>query len=239
MVATPVGLAVYSAIGTSVWDLRNLIASWPGFALVLGALLTGPRGRLRWLAVGLVAVGFAIGAAQLLNPENQRPDYAAAAAFVLSHGSHRDPVAIIEAPTPGPYAAMDAALAFAGSRGRPLLRIGAPSLGAVLRAPPYAFLPAPSASALAAQTVCAGGDGNVFVIAPGSAPGRALLGPGVVDSARALGPVFGSGTSGRLFGTVFAPLAAYMRALGPRFALVRTVRLPGFLRLSLYVLRRR
>jgi len=36
--ATPVGLALYSTVRDSAWDLRNLISSWPAFGLTLGAL---------------------------------------------------------------------------------------------------------------------------------------------------------------------------------------------------------
>jgi hypothetical protein len=148
-------------------------------------------------------------------------------------------VAIIQAPTPGPYSALDAAFAFAGDPGRRLLRVGAAPLATVLRSPPYAFLPATTPSALAAQTFAAGGDGKVFVIAPGIATAGELLRSGVVNDAQVLGPAFGTGTSGALFGTVFVPLSAYMRAISSRYVPVQTVRLHGFLRLSVYVFQRR
>ena len=237
--ATPVGLAAYSALGTSTWDLRNLISSWPGFALVLGALASAPPARWRIVTVGLVLAGFAVGAGKLMSPADQRPDYAAAAAFVLAQGARTDPVAIIPAPTPGPYAGPDAAFAFAGDPRRPLLRVGAPSLDAVLRAPPYAALPATPTSTLVASTVRSPSDGRLFVITPGTAGIDALLHSGAVDTARVLGPVFGSGPTGALLGTVFPPLSAYLRAISSRFEWVRTIRLPGFLRLSVYEFRAR
>jgi 4-amino-4-deoxy-L-arabinose transferase-like glycosyltransferase len=236
--AAPVGLALYSAVADSAWDMRNLISSWPAFALSLGALLMIQGRRLGILAAALVIVGFVIGAARQLPSFNERPDYAAAAHLVLSRGALGDPVAIVQAPTPGPYSAMDAAFAFAGDPGRPLLRVGAPSLEAVLKAPPYAFLPASSPAALATATERVGAP-EVFVIVPGTAPAAELLRPAALDVRQALGPNFGTGISGALLGTVFTPVSAYLRAIAARYVPVQTIHLPGFLRLSVYVFRRR
>jgi hypothetical protein len=230
-------MAIYSIFRDSVWDLRNLITSWPGWALVMGAILTSPRRPVRYAVIGLVAVGFALGAAQLLRSRYERPDYAAAARYVLTHGGRSDPVAIIPTPSPGPYSAMDAAFAYQGDPGRPLLRVGSPSLGAVLAAPPYAILRAASAAQLAAQTE-AGGD-EVFVIAPGTASVAQLLRSGTVNNRGVLGPTFGTGVTGALLGTIFTPLSAYMKAISNQFVPVQTRRLPGFLWLSVYTFRRR
>lgn len=234
--ATPVGLAAYSSVGQSAWDGRNLISSWPGAALAAGALLTSPRPPLRLLTVGAVVAGFAIGAVQLLSPADQRPDYAAAAALIRANGSPHDPVAVIPAPTPGPYTAMDAALAYAGQPGHRVLRIASAQLPQVLAAPPYAFLPETPASRLAAMTEARSGSGRVFVVVPGVATVPQLLRSGVIDAPLVLGPLFGTGTPGRLYSTVFVPLSAYLRALAPRYRLVSTRRLNGFLPLSVYVL---
>jgi hypothetical protein len=238
-VATPVGLALYSWLGHDTWDVRNLITSWPGLALAMGALLASPGPPLRLVGLGLVTLGFAIGAAKLLSNANERPNYAGAARFILLHGVPSDPVAIVPAPTPGPYSAMDAAFAYAGDRGRPLLRVGVAPLGAVLRARPYAVLPATPAQTLAAQTVAGGGRDELFVVAPGTASVTDLLHSGVVDAPRVLGPVFGTGTTGSLLASVFGPLSAYLRAIAHRYAPVETVHFSGFLRLSVYVFRRR
>ena len=234
--ATPVGLAAYSSVEQSAWDGRNLISSWPGAALAAGALLTSPRPPLRLLTVGAVVAGFAIGAVQLLSPADQRPDYAAAAALIRANGSPHDPVAVIPAPSPGPYTAMDGALAYAGDPGRPLLRIASAQLPQVLAAPPYAFLPETPASRLAAMTEAQSGSGKVFVVVPGTATEPQLRRSGVIDAPLVLGPLFGTGTPGRLYSTVFVPLSAYLRALAPRYRLVSTRRLNGFLPLSVYVL---
>jgi hypothetical protein len=208
-------------------------------ALAAGALVTGSRAPLRHVVTGLLCLGFVLGAVPLLKSSNQRPDYAAAGRYVLEHGNPRDPVAIIPAPAPGPYTAMDAAFAYAGSPGRSLLRVGSAQLSAVLAAPPYAFLPQTSAATLAAATDRAGGDGRVFIVAPGTASLTDLLRSGPIDAPLVLGPIFGTGTSGRLYSTVFPPLSAYLRALSRRYRPVATRRLPGFLELSLYVLARR
>jgi hypothetical protein len=237
--ATPVGLALYSTLATDTWDMRNLISSWPGFALAAGALLTRPAAPLRFLTLGLVIAGVAIGAAQLLSAAHQRPDYTAAADFIIAEGPPTDPVAIVPAPTPGPLAAMDAALADAGEPGRPLLRIGSAPLQAVLRAPPYAFLPATPAAALADQAAKIAPGAKLFVVAPGNVPLGVLLQSGRIDVRAALGPVFGSGTSGRLFATLFGPLSDFLRAAQPRFRPLQTRTFPGILRLSVYVLERR
>jgi hypothetical protein len=232
--ATPVGLVLYSALGTDTWDVRNLISSSPGLALVLGGIATAPTGRWRLVTGCALVAGFALGGAELLRREDQRPDYAAAARIVLAQG-RRDSVAIISSPSPGPDAAMDAAFAFAGDPGRRLLRVGSPTLSEVLRARPYAALAPSPARALAAQTA---GD-ELFVVAPGRASLGRLLAGGPVNIGRALGPVFGSGRTGALLGTVYPPLEAYLRAVAGRYQPVGTRVLPGFLPLSVYVLRRR
>jgi hypothetical protein len=235
--ATPVGLALYSLLRVDTWDARNLIASWPGLALCLGGLAScGPRAA-RIAATGLTLAGFALGALLLLSPQRQRPDYAQAARLVL-HGSggQSAAVAIVVAPTPGPLAAMDAAFAYAGDAGRPLLRIGSPTLAATLKAPPYAFLPSTPPAVLSAEASRAP---KLFVIAPGRVPLANLLRSGAVDPAAALGPSFGAGTSGRLLATVFVPLSEFLRAALPEFRPVQTRVLPGMLPLSVYVFVRR
>jgi hypothetical protein len=237
--ALPVALALYSALGSSIWDMRNLICSWPGFALALGALLTSAKQPLHLVAAALVATGFAIGAVKLASPQHQRPDYTAAARFLIREGAPDDPIAVVPAPTPGPLSAVDAALRYAGEPGRPLLRVGSAPLEAVLKAPPYALLPATPPATLAGQAAAASARGKLFVIAPGMTPLSALLGLGRLDPRAALGPVFGSGTTGRLLGSVFGALSSFFKALAPQFQPLQRRTFPGFLRLSVYVLERR
>jgi hypothetical protein len=131
---------------------------------------------------------------------------------------------------------MDAALAYAGQPGRPVLRIASAQLPQILAATPYAFLPETPARQLAAMTEARSGSGRVFIVVPGRATVPQLLRSGVIDAPLVLGPLFGTGTPGRLYSTVFGPLSAYLRALAPRYRLVATRRLNGFLPLSVYVL---
>jgi 4-amino-4-deoxy-L-arabinose transferase-like glycosyltransferase len=238
-VATPVGLVLYSALRESVWDMRNLISSWPGFAVALGTVLTGVRGRFTLVPLALVAGGFAVGATSLLSAGYQRPDYTAAVRFVLHDGRTQDPVAIVQAPTNAPLAAVDAALAYAGQRRRTVLRIGSPPLQAVLRAPPYALLPPTPGAVLASQAGHLAGASRLFVIAPGTAGLAALLHSGRVDARAVLGPLFGSGTTGALLATTYEPLSSFMRAAGRWFRPVESRTFPGFLKLSVYVFERR
>ncbi len=145
--APPAEIALYSAVGNTVWEARNLIAGSPALLLVVGAFLTSVRGVLRIAAVGLVTAGFAIGAAKMLDAGYRRPDYNAAVNFVYRAGAPGDPVIDLPSTTPGPLTELDAAFALAGRSPRerhPILRLGFPSLAALLHAPPYALVfPAP------------------------------------------------------------------------------------------------
>src|SRR5204862_4242496 len=116
-------------------------ASSPGLALAAGALLSGCGARLRFLAAGIVLVAFSIGAVKMLDAAVQRPDYAAAAAFIDSSRGPGDPVLDLPLATPGPLTGLEAALTYDGtppSRRYPVLRAGIPSRRAMLHARPYA-----------------------------------------------------------------------------------------------------
>jgi 4-amino-4-deoxy-L-arabinose transferase-like glycosyltransferase len=115
--AAPVGAAVYSAVGNSVFLPRNLIGSTPALAVAVGLLLTSARAALRIGAVALVVAGLAIGAVKMLEASYQRPDYQAQASYVERLGNPADPV--IEAPDPlavGPFTGFEAALRQVGGR---------------------------------------------------------------------------------------------------------------------------
>lgn len=236
--ATPVGLVLYSVLRVDTWDMRNLISSWPGLALCLGAIVAGHR-RLWRIAVPALVLGFLWGAVQLLPADHERPQYDRAADFILAHGGRTDPVAVITAPTPGPLSEMDAALAYAGDPGRPLLRIGAPTLAATLAAPPYALLPAVPIATLAAQAERTGAGQPLFIVAPGVEPVSGLLAGAPVSPRAALGPDFGAGHSGQIFATVFIPLSQFVRAIAHDFAPARTVVYRGILDVSVYEFVRR
>lgn len=230
--ALPVGLALYSLFRDSVWDERNLIASWPGFGLLLGGLTLCAEGWGRAVAVGLVVAAFAIGAVKLLTPAHQRPDYRAAVRSVPVGAG----IVELPGPTPGPLSEVDAALADGGdwrAQTRPVLRIGPPR-SSVLDAAPYASLPEPAPAALAGRAALEADGGKLFVISYGAAPASALRPGGVLDARAAFGPEFGTGATGYLLAIEFGRLQAFARALEPRFV-PRAVRIfPGFLPVSVY-----
>ncbi len=167
----PIAVALYSWLGPhTVFNSNTLIFCLPGLALGTGALVTSGPGPARLAASGLVIAGFAIGAAKMLQAGSQRPDYGAAASFIDRSTPPTDPVLDWPAPTPGPLTSLDVALAHVGSRRdkhRVVLRVGYPSLEAILREPPYANVPAPPASAVVAQAEPAAKGGDLLAVVPG------------------------------------------------------------------------
>jgi hypothetical protein len=120
--STPVGEALVSAISTNLFGTRNLAASWPAFALCLAALLVAAGPRLRFAAAALAVASFAIGAAKLLDPQFQRPDYEAAAASIDTEAVSGDVVVDGTSVTPGPYSGLDVAF----DRFHRVFRVGIP-----------------------------------------------------------------------------------------------------------------
>ena len=223
----PVGLAVYSALGNSLWEPRNLIASSPGLALVIGALITTAGGLLRVAAVGLVVGAFAISGAQMLKSDFQRPDVAGAARFINEVGTSGDPV--VEAPfyTPGPLLPLgDVALPEADrstKENHPALRILYPPLGALLRAPPYASPPSTPAGDVARMAVELARGGRIFLVTPGAGAD--------------IGPALGDTPSGRYLVAILGPLGTFLKGLRSQFRLSETRTLPGIVPVSVYVFR--
>jgi mannosyltransferase len=81
--ATAAAGAVFSLLGgTHIISTRNLAASWPGFALVLGLLAASAGPRLRYAAAALLVGGFAVAAVKMLDSDYSRPQYEDAVAFV-------------------------------------------------------------------------------------------------------------------------------------------------------------
>jgi mannosyltransferase len=223
--AMPVGLIVYSWLGQSLWDERNLAASWPGLAVAIGALINGTDGLLRWATVCLVIGGFAIGAIDLLSPDHQRPDYRAAAAFIRRGGDRG--VAIVEAAafTPGPITELEAAFGVTGqspARSDPVLRIGRAPLSVERHAPPYASLPIPSGVAIARRATHRALQGTLFVVTLGAIPAA------VLRAQRVSGSASGGGVG----------VAAFLRALPADLRLIQTKTFPGFFPVSVYVFSR-
>ncbi len=171
--AAPVGIALYSSVGNSVWDSRNLVSSWPGFAVLVASLLTRPPRVWRLPALALVLGAFAIGALTSLEHRYSRPNYQAAADYITREGS--GPVVDWPDISPGPLDELEAALALAGSsRRHPVLRLGIAPLGAVLRAPPFETLPPLPGEAVAREAERLAGDGRLFLVLPDPYPLSAL-----------------------------------------------------------------
>jgi 4-amino-4-deoxy-L-arabinose transferase-like glycosyltransferase len=218
--AAPVGVALYSALRESVWGARNVISSWAGFAVLLGALVSYPKTIWRLPATGLLLVAFAIGGLSMVPASNHRPDYQDAIAYIDSVGA--GPIADLVAPTPGPPTETEAALALAGSaRAHPVFRIGLPTLKAVLAAPPYTPLRAQSGEVVAAHAVAAAGNGLLFIVAPTSVPIASL------QSARRL-HAHSNASQLAIFGT-------FLGALPARFHPVRSRTFAGLAPVTVYV----
>jgi hypothetical protein len=119
--ALPVGTALASALSINLWGTRNLAASLPAVALLVGALVAVPRTRISLAAALLLIGGFGIGAARMLDQENQRPDLDGIAAEI-----ERQPAgtAVIDSGplTPGPLTGLD----FLIDGDYPVLRLGQP-----------------------------------------------------------------------------------------------------------------
>ena len=93
LVVTPVAEALFSAVSTHIFGLRNLAASWPALALVFAYLVIAAGRRIGPAAAALVVVGLALGAARMVADDYGRPDYGSAARYVertVRPGRRRD-----------------------------------------------------------------------------------------------------------------------------------------------------
>lgn len=68
-IATPLGEALLALVGTDLLGSRNMTASWYGFALSIGALITIPGGMLAVACTCVVLGGYGAAAANLLRGE--------------------------------------------------------------------------------------------------------------------------------------------------------------------------
>jgi 4-amino-4-deoxy-L-arabinose transferase-like glycosyltransferase len=107
--SVPAGLAIYSLLGPTVFTPRNLVGSSPALAIAVGAVLTAGAGPLRIVAVAAVVGGLALGGTKMLDPDNQRPDYAGVVDFIDAAGPADSPVASYAPATWGPQSALEAA----------------------------------------------------------------------------------------------------------------------------------
>jgi hypothetical protein len=160
--ATPVGALLTSAIGTNVFGVRNLAASWPGLALALAAFLVAAGPRLRIAAVALTLASFAIGAVRMLDDGFQRPNYRGAAALIDRAAAPGDPVIDAAVASPGPLSGVDVAL----DEPHPLFRVGAPQE----RGHPFTVIDRVQPAKSVARQAAAAADGRpIFVVSGATA----------------------------------------------------------------------
>jgi mannosyltransferase len=106
-VATPLGEAVYSALGTNLLGARNLNASSPGLAVAIGAVVTSAALPLAIAAATLVLTGFAIAAGKTLDSEVGRIGYAGAARLIEARWRSGDVIVDAATLTPVPLTGLD------------------------------------------------------------------------------------------------------------------------------------
>jgi mannosyltransferase len=117
------GEALASLLSTNIFGTRNLAVAWPGFALVLGGLLSAPSRRAVWIAAtALVLCGYAIGALKMLDDDLQRPDFSAAAHLIDEQAAPSDVVIDAMVISPGPLSPLDIEL----DRDHRVIRVDAP-----------------------------------------------------------------------------------------------------------------
>ena len=100
--STPVGEALFSALGTNLFGARNLNASWPGLSVAIGGIVTAAGVPLSLACAALVVGGYAIGAAKASGPDMSRPQYAEAANAIEQRWKPGD-VVVDGAAVVGPY----------------------------------------------------------------------------------------------------------------------------------------
>lgn len=124
MLATPIGLLAYSLLATDLWLPRNLSASLPAEALVIGALLASLPRRAMMLAA-VVLLTLAVGTTRMFEPAYGRGPYRSLAAYLDRSAGPTDPIALVT---------LQGRLAISEQFRRPHLITG--SLPAMLRATP-------------------------------------------------------------------------------------------------------
>ena len=168
--AAPLGIAVYSAFGPSLLMSRNLLPSWPAFAVLIGLVVWSARSWFRPLAVALVIAGMAVGAARSISSDNRRPDYRSVVEFIDRYGEPGDPVVDLPFAASAYLQGLEVEMLRSregGLEGARVLRIGAPSIeelkkskqppGAVL----FARLPNPQKVASEAARIS---NGRLFLV---------------------------------------------------------------------------
>jgi dolichyl-phosphate-mannose-protein mannosyltransferase len=205
--AAPVGAALEHILGPTIFSTRNIITSEPALALAAGVLVSAGARPWRLVAPVLLLAAFAIGAVMMLDPINQRPDYADAVDYIEANGPPNSPVADAFSLTPGAQTGMEAALAPKGQAfpERKVLTLGFPTLEDRLRVrkeglPLLDPLPVPTDQQLASEAVRAAGPGGTIFVSAGRGSFADLVrSAGVVsDFVNALPPCY-HGVSSKSF----------------------------------------
>jgi hypothetical protein len=220
--AAPVGAAVYSLFGDTIFTFRALITSWPGLALAMGGLVMAGLRPIRIVAATLLVGGYAIGGVKMLDQDHQRPDLARVAEYIERNGEPGSPVVEVPQPTPGIQTPMEAALAPQGEAlppDRRVLPLGFPTFGALLDArrrdlPALTPLPIPPDQDVARRAAALAGTGTLFLVTTGT---------GSIEELRSLP----------------GPAAGFLAALPPRFHEIGSRSVPGvsFWDVTVHVLR--
>jgi 4-amino-4-deoxy-L-arabinose transferase-like glycosyltransferase len=227
----PLAMAVYSGIRDTVWNPQNLVASWPAFAVLAGAILTwgalGSRtatGVIRTAAAATVLAAFVVGAVQGLDVNRQRPDYDAIARYIADTGRGREPVVNQRDLSPGAVDSLDVAFwQLPASERHPIVRLGAAPLPQILREPPFTPIPSAPGEEVARQAARLAGDGTLFVVLPSDVP------PEVLARARR------QHTTSTPDSSILEKLGAFFAALPARFRLIDVYTTTGFSRGTVYV----
>lgn len=190
-IAAPVGAALYSLFGPSVFLPRNLIASWPGFALLVGMIVCVARPGTRAIAIFLVVGAMTVGGVRTLAHDQRRPDYNRIVSFLAAHGRPDDSVVDLPAQASSDLLALEAELVasdlYSGPDGFSVDRIGFPTAeqltrdGRVPGVLPV-FVPVPDPKRVAQRAAARSESGRVFlVLRQGVTPDR-LGRPGTPDA---------------------------------------------------------
>jgi mannosyltransferase len=92
--AAPVGLFLYSALGTDIWDARDLYSSAPAAALVLGALTAATALPTRAAIVAAILAVLVFGSIRAVSTSYARPQFRTAAEYLDRVAGPADPVLI-------------------------------------------------------------------------------------------------------------------------------------------------
>ncbi len=154
--ASPVGAAIQSVVGTNVFRTRTFAASWPYLALATAALVTVGRPALRVSAAALALAAFAMATVTMLRDDFHRPGYSTVVHLV--DGQAPGVVVNGAAFTPGPLTDLDVE----GSVPRdPVLRVNVPEQ---METPFTLTERRPDPADVAARAVAAADGGPITVV---------------------------------------------------------------------------